>query len=590
MASLLKKVKNAGLQVANTGVKVGASVVGTVKDKVKGDDGEGGDNTRGFDHAAEASGLVQREIFHHFVDPSVGRMDAGAFLRFLNECQGESTARSLVGQQPLTLQDAQSIMDATGNSGPWSLFDFQRFLHSEANGVLNPLHTTRVVDDMNRPLHHYFINSSHNTYLTGDQLQSDSSPEMYKKVLLVGCRCVEVDCWDGDDGEPVVYHGYTRTSKIPFLSVVQAIKETAFVTSPYPVILSLEVHTSEAQSDKMATMIRHVFGESLYTHVEAEADGFSRLTPEGLKNKILIKWKLTDSADGDDLKEDMAKKQEGGKPAGAGANGALGRTVLIAAMKTKDWGNDAKVYNIQSTSEGGVEKFLSSEESKDNFRKMNCRMISRVYPAGSRVDSSNYMPQPSWEAGAQMVALNFQTWDEPRRINYGKFARNARCGYILKPHWLTDQAASAGAGAVWTHKHLTVTVFYGVNLPLPSRDQFNEGDKVNPYLKVRLTGMTAASSTSSSSEREFKTKHISDSGACACWNETFTFSDIEHWELGLLTFKAKHKDPLITEDCAEITIPLTSLRSGFRAVHLNSVHQGDQRVPGAVVVCRFDLH
>ena len=33
--------------------------------------------------------------------------------------------------------------------------------------------------------------------------------------------------------------------------------------------------------------------------------------------------------------------------------------------------------------------------------------IGRVYPGGMRVTSSNYDPFPFWEAGMQMVALNF---------------------------------------------------------------------------------------------------------------------------------------------------------------------------------------
>ena len=36
--------------------------------------------------------------------------------------------------------------------------------------------------------------------LTCDWLQfgGKSNVEMYRQTLLAGCRCVELDCWDGD--------------------------------------------------------------------------------------------------------------------------------------------------------------------------------------------------------------------------------------------------------------------------------------------------------------------------------------------------------------------------------------------------------
>ena len=61
--------------------------------------------------------------------------------------------------------------------------------------------------DMTHPLSHYFVDSSHNTYVTGHQLVGGASVDAYRHVLLAGCRSVELDLWPGKSGEPIVTHG-----------------------------------------------------------------------------------------------------------------------------------------------------------------------------------------------------------------------------------------------------------------------------------------------------------------------------------------------------------------------------------------------
>ncbi|KAM7385261.1 hypothetical protein PAMP_001350 [Pampus punctatissimus] len=219
-----------------------------------------------------------------------GSLSVDQMTEFINNKQRDPRLNEIL-YPPLRPTQTHSLIEryqqdqALLKQGVISLQAFASYLSSDENGVIPPEKLDQS-EDMSFPLSHYFINSSHNTYLTAGQLAGSSSVEMYRQVLLAGCRCVELDVWKGRtaEEEPVITHGFTMTSEIPFKEVIEAIAECAFKTSPFPVILSFENHVdSLKQQAKMAEYCRSIFGEALLI------DPLDKY-PE-LMGKILIKNK-----------------------------------------------------------------------------------------------------------------------------------------------------------------------------------------------------------------------------------------------------------------------------------------------------------
>jgi len=63
-----------------------------------------------------------------------------------------------------------------------------------------------------------------------------------------------------------------------------------------------------------------------------------------------------------------------------------------------------------SLSERAANKYL--KQGMMDLVKHNKTHAVRIYPNGTRMNSSNYEPHRFWAAGAQLVALNWQTFGE----------------------------------------------------------------------------------------------------------------------------------------------------------------------------------
>ena len=114
-------------------------------------------------------------------------------------------------------------------------------------------------------------------------------------------------------------------------------------------------------------------------------------------------------------------------------------TVPLKFRNIKQALENAKQFNIMSISEPKAKALIAEDIEK--FRQLAKQTMLRIYPRGTRFDSSNYNPSPLWSVGAQVVALNYQCVDDDMKANYGKFRDNGNSGFLLKPEYLLSRSS-----------------------------------------------------------------------------------------------------------------------------------------------------
>jgi phosphatidylinositol phospholipase C delta len=251
-----------------------------------------------------------KEIFNIIRARGKAELDLDSFVHFLADSQGVDVSKKYSSWTHLFEKYAKRCRpkdDASPTRGETQSLTmnfpaFQDFMVMSKHGKAISHHRTE--QKLDRPLTEYFISSSHNTYLLGRQVAGQSSTEAYISALTRGCRCIEIDCWDGADGRPIVMHGRTMTSSVLFSDCIKVINDFAFNASEYPLIISLEVHCNPDQQAAMSEIMKTIFGNKLVTE---PLDPIAEIlpSPEQLKGKILTKVKAAEDRETESMRSEM---------------------------------------------------------------------------------------------------------------------------------------------------------------------------------------------------------------------------------------------------------------------------------------------
>ncbi|KAJ8944413.1 hypothetical protein NQ318_023186, partial [Aromia moschata] len=425
--------------------------------------------------------------------------------------------------------------------------------------------------------------------------------------------CVELDFWNGRTDEPVIYHGYTFVPEISAKEVLEAIAESSFKTSDYPVVLSFENHCNPRQQAKIASYCREIFGDMLLDSPLENyilEPGNPLPPPSALKRKIIIKNKkkhhhhhhkrnVTPSPEahmeaqtteqtgngdiphhapalqtrqgskestGTDEDEDTSSEEEPIETEGEAPTENVteeGEPKPAPAMESEAGAEISALVNyvqpVHFSSFENAKSYLASQGVPHPVCQLQQTPAEPGVPCGHALDSSNFMPQVFWNAGCQLVALNYQTLDLAMQLNLGIFEYNFRSGYLLKPEFMrrTDRrfypfAESTVDGII--AGTVKITVISG---------QFLTDKRVGTYVEVEMYGLPA-----DTVRKRFRTKVAANNGINPVYDEeAFVFKKVVLPDLASIRIVAYEESGKFI---GHRILPVVGLCPGYRHVNLRT--------------------
>ncbi len=472
------------------------------------------------------------------------------------------------------------------------------------------------------PLTDYYINSTHNTYLTGHQLHGSSSASMYSFAVLEGYRLVELDCYNGNNDDIIVTHGYTLVGKIHVKDILTELRKSAFINSPYPVILSIENHLDKKHQTILANLFKEILVD-LYIFPDDDL-------PKYLPNLSDLKYKFIIKCSGPRIPEEkltvipQRRKEINTENTVPKFHMIRGLSVAlntfdeqmklteeeIETYKTDFINSKFKSSNINNMDDENnddeeidevekveetlvkvrglfgtkfkfeileksqyypwefvtlkskkINKFLESFDKRTKIIQFTSNSLMKIYP--QNFNSSNYNIVQCWAAGIQVAALNIQaTHDDFTLFDKVFFKQNKNLGYVEKPKKFQINNLKIER---YDKPHFILEVSIKIIFALSKIIQFT-GMKIKKNEFMTMSVYVLGINAEKQNNIEYKFELIDGFIFTKIKDNRIMRFNIYESDVGGLIFKIKYNNVLVARSC----IPFCIMKEGYRRIPIYS--------------------